>query len=302
MSTPRKTTPEAALPAPVEEALSRGFSIIPTGLNKKAMIPKWKPYQTTPATREQVLEWARRLKPKGWAIVTGKVSGVVVLDFDGETGLETLERFKLQPHIRTGSKGAHVYVKHPGNPVPTLNSQSSCEMKERWPGLDIRGDGGYAIFCGENANGHYELLRSFDLLPFEAISADLRQFLKVPEAKLVSNGNGHRPSAPTQSGTHANREVLIRKAIERARADGRNNAGFWLATQARDNGFSEAEAISMMDEYRRSTSDKNAKGQAEPYTADEAGKSVQSAYSRDPRPGWSKSAPKIGRASCRERV
>lgn len=292
MSTPRKTTPEAALPAHVEEALRRGFSIIPTGLDKRPMIPKWKPYQTAPASREQLLAWQRDKNPHGWAIVTGKVSGVVVLDFDGEPGLETLERFKLQPHIRTGSKGAHVYVEHPGCPIHTLNSQSSGKMKERWPGLDIRGDGGYAIFCGENANGHYELLRSLDLVPFEALSADLRQFLKVPEAKLVSNGNGHRPSASTQSGPTAQREELIRKALDRAPSEGRNNMGLWLAVQARDNRFIEADGVSILLEYQRSTGDRNAKGEFEPYTEDEARAAVKQAYSRPPRDPWSKSAPR----------
>lgn len=291
MSTPRKTTPEAALPAPVEEALSRGLSIIPTDLNKKAMV-SWKTYQTAPAPREQLLEWQRDKKPHGWAIVTGQRSGVLVLDFDGEAGVRTLKRLGLQAQVRTGSGGLHVYVRHPGEKVRTVSAKTDQKLGSQFPGLDVRGDGGYAVFHGENARGRYELLGSLEPLPFEAIPAPVRELLKARQAEPITNGNGHRPSAPAQSDTHASRDVLIRKAIERARAVGRNNAGFGLATQARDNGFSEAEAISMMDEYRRSTSDKNAKGQAEPYTADEAGKSVESAYSRKPRPGWSKSAPR----------
>lgn len=291
MSTPRKTTPEAALPAPVEEALRRGFSIIPTKKDKGAMVP-WKTYQTTPAPREQLLVWQRNKKLKGWAIVTGNVSGIVALDFDGEAGVRTLERLGLQAQVRTGSGGLHVYVRHPGAKVRTVSAKTDQKLGSQFPGLDVRGDGGYAVFHGENERGRYELLGSLEPLPFEAIPAPVRELLMARQAEPITNGNGHRPSAPAQSGTTASREVLIRKAIERARADGRNNAGFWLTTQARDNGFSEAEAISMIDEYRRSTSDRNAKGQAEPYTADEARQSVQSAYSRERRPGWSKSAPR----------
>ncbi|HRJ21980.1 MAG TPA: bifunctional DNA primase/polymerase, partial [Bryobacteraceae bacterium] len=278
------------LPAPVEEALSRGFSIIPTRLNKNPRVSEWKPYQTTRATREQVLEWERRLKPPGWAIVTGEVSGIVALDFDGKAGMEMLERFGLQPHIHTGSGGAHVYVKHPGQRIRTTNGKTDRAFGEQFPGLDIRGDGGYAIFCGANDNGRYQVIRELEPLPFEAIPAQIRELLKARQAEPISNG--HRPTAPAQSGTHASREVLIREALDRSLSEGRNNAGFWLAAQARDNRFIKAEAVSMLLEYQRSTSDKNAKGETEPYTEAEARKAVEQAYSRAPREPWSKSAPR----------
>lgn len=290
MSTPRKTTAEAALPAPVEEAWSRGLSIIPTNRDKRPMIPQWKPYQTAPATREQLLAWQRDKKPHGWAIVTGDRAGLVVLDFDGEDGIRTLEQLGLQPHVRTGSGGAHVYVTHPGAKVRTVSSKTDLEFGRRFPGLDVRGDGGYAVFHGENASGRYEVLGKLEPLPFEAIPADLQQFLKARQAEPATNGASRKQSAPALPGTHARREVLIRKALERAGAEGRNNAGLVLATQARDNGFTEAEAGSMMLEYQRSVSGKNTKGQDEPYTKDDAIKTLRSAYSREARPPWNPSA------------
>ena len=37
---------------------------------------------------------------------------------------------------------------HPGYKVDTLNSETSKLLQERWHGLDIRADGGYAVEWG----------------------------------------------------------------------------------------------------------------------------------------------------------
>src|SRR5262245_52161490 len=105
------------LPRIVSEALGRGWSVIPIGSNKKPIINAWKPSQTTAATRDVVRDWASFPDLAGWSVITGKVSGVVVIDFDGESGLAHLEAWGVAPHVRTPSKGAHVYTAWPGWPV-----------------------------------------------------------------------------------------------------------------------------------------------------------------------------------------
>ena len=172
------------------------------------------------------------------AIVTGQRSGVLVLDFRRQAGVRTLKRLGLQAQVRTGSGGLHVYVRHPGEKVRTVSAKTDQKLGSQFPGLDVRGDGGYAVFHGENARGRYELLGSLEPLPFEAIPAPVRELLKARQAEPITNGNGHRPSAPAQSDTHASRDVLIPESHRASAAVGRNNAGFGLATQARDNGFS----------------------------------------------------------------
>src|SRR5690349_20435984 len=86
-------------------------------------VPKrlgWKRYQTRLPTPQEVAGWQRRYAPQAWALITGKLSGVIVLDFDDEAGRRTRERLGLHhPHVRSGSGGHHVYFKHPGWPVPT---------------------------------------------------------------------------------------------------------------------------------------------------------------------------------------
>ena len=71
------------------------------------------------------------------------------------SGRTTMERLGLSPHVRTGSGGYHVYAKHPGWHVPTLNGKAKKILSERWPGLDVKGDGGYTIFTGSTEKGGY---------------------------------------------------------------------------------------------------------------------------------------------------
>jgi bifunctional DNA primase/polymerase-like protein len=153
----------------VTQARARGWSVIPTAIDKKPLLASWKEFQKRQPTSEEVETWFKR-ESAAFAVVTGAVSGVVVLDFDGATGQGTLQRLGLKPHVRSGGGGHHVYIGRPGWHVSTLNHKSKRALAAQWPGLDIRRDGGYAVFCGRNRNGDYQWLRNpipdhFDLLP-----------------------------------------------------------------------------------------------------------------------------------------
>jgi hypothetical protein len=102
------TAPQAIL-----DAIERGLSIIPLKLDKKPPIPTWKPFQSQLPTREQIEAWAFEFDPPLWAIITGKLSGLIVIDFDGDKGRETMLALGLDPHIQTGSGGYHCYVEYP---------------------------------------------------------------------------------------------------------------------------------------------------------------------------------------------
>ena len=97
-------------------------------------------------------------------------------------GARLLRQLGLAPHVRTGSGGYHIYFAHPGWPVKTLNGKSASELGHRWPGLDIRADGGYAAFCGHNTRGRYEWLRLPLLEPTEKLPDDLRRALGLLHA------------------------------------------------------------------------------------------------------------------------
>lgn len=129
-----------------------GWSIIPIRENTKKPTVAWQKYQHERPTPEQIREWPRVWPNAGLAVVTGAISGVFVLDVDQIPDLaqnakeqakiakarELVQALETTPTaVARTAKGRHFYFRHPGKPVPT---------KVRFlPGLDVRGDGGYAI-------------------------------------------------------------------------------------------------------------------------------------------------------------
>ena len=160
----------------------------------------WKRYQMQRAGRDVILAWQERYAPAAWAVITGALSGVVVLDFDGDAGEKLLDRFSLSPHVRTGSGGYHVYFRHTGGSVKTLGGKSVRNLGRRWPGLDIRADGGYAAFCGRNERGPYVWLR--EPIPDELglLPPELRHFLDLPVVPEVMAEYARRVPATNARG------------------------------------------------------------------------------------------------------
>ncbi len=116
--------------------LERGWSVIPVGLNKVPLI-KWDEYQTRLPNEDEVKTWESKFPNANVGIVTGKVSGLAVIDLDGPTGLDSGSSLKLSSNLEvvTG-RGKHLYYQMP----------NILQNKVRlFPGLDIRGEGGYVL-------------------------------------------------------------------------------------------------------------------------------------------------------------
>jgi putative DNA primase/helicase len=280
------------------EAVDLGWSVIPCGANKKPLIKTWREFQTQRPTKEQVGEWDRNKQPATWAFITGAISGRITLDFDGVLGRNTIERLGIQPHRRTPSQGRHADFEHPGWRVSTLTHKTKRALFNRWPGLDIRGDGGYAIFLGQTARGKYSWLRRPPAHSLRILPADLLDFLRAASAPQEEQSPRGAPvssdqaeQAPRQQRIESDR--LVSMALDHANAEGRNNAGFWLACQLRDNGYSQGEARDVMQMYAARVRPVNAKGDREPYTEQEAFATLQQAYSRPGREPWQRKPPVI---------
>lgn len=272
-------------PLSPEAALLRGWNILPVRLDKKPAIPSWKGLQRRRVSVAEVRDWKRKLKPAGWAVITGALSGLFTLDFDGETGTLTMEKHGFRPHVKTGGGGFHVHVQHPGCHVPTLTGAASRDLARLYPGLDIRGDGGYSIFAGANEAGEYVRLRDPVPEPFESLPMDLQAILRpVNEEHHGERNKRQMPNLPANGRVPSER--LMSLALERATGRGRNNAGFWLAAQLRDNGCSQHEAEQIMLDYAARVPSTNTKGRAETYSAAEALASLRQAYLRSPREPW----------------
>ncbi len=115
---------------------SQGFNPIPQDRDKKAQM-SWKEYQTERVPEDKVYEFWSRHPGANIAIVTGAVSGVVVVDIDGPKGIASLREFPemrdVSPPVVETGRGFHAYFKHPDGKVKTGRLRD---------GLDIKGDGG----------------------------------------------------------------------------------------------------------------------------------------------------------------
>jgi hypothetical protein len=119
--------------------VNQGLSVFPVALKSKASLVNWKRFQSELPTEDEILFWERQYPDANVAIVTGETSGLLVLDVDGEGGLESLKalgELPRTPTVKTG-KGFHYYFKHPGFRVKNRTNLL--------PKIDIRGDGGCAI-------------------------------------------------------------------------------------------------------------------------------------------------------------
>jgi hypothetical protein len=120
---------------------SLGWSIIPVDADTKGSLIPWRRYQLKAADLEQMLRWSAQFPQAGIAVVTGRVSGIVVLDADGPLGAaEALKRgIPKTPMAATPSGGFHAYFAHPG--FDFRNSTKLGESKK----IDVRGDAGYVL-------------------------------------------------------------------------------------------------------------------------------------------------------------
>lgn len=118
---------------------SEKWSVIPIDRNTKTPLIKWKEYQERRATADEIESWAETFVDWNIAIVTGEVSGIIVLDCDNEEARESCIKAGLSsPFAVRTIKGTHFYFRHPGWEVRNRAGIN----KEK---IDLRGDGGYAL-------------------------------------------------------------------------------------------------------------------------------------------------------------
>jgi putative DNA primase/helicase len=159
----------------------RGWSPIPIKeRSKEPNLRELRPYLTRKATQEELDAWSW----SGVGIVTGPLSGVLVLDVDGPEGEAELQAHghPITPMVRTASGGLHLYFNHPERHVRTGIRVA--------PGLDVKASGGYVVAPPSvGSNGHaYEWLVS----PEEAELADPPPWL----LRLLERGRPKGPAAP----------------------------------------------------------------------------------------------------------
>lgn len=255
-----------------------GWSMIPIKKDKRPCLESWKHYQEKRATSSQINDWDSFYRPSAWAGVTGSVSKRFTLDFDGEKGVATMNKLGLTPHRKT-PRGYHVDFDYPSLEVKTL-SQSKSALAEAFPGVDVRGEGGYANLLGDSEHGTYLWLvedrrpHSFTILP-----ADLWALITGNQiaGRKSSLANGHLKSDASGVRSDEGIDQLRIEALDRSRG-GRNAAGYWFACRLRESGLGFEEAVLEMLKYQNSCAPESPSGDNHPYTRDEALASLESAW------------------------
>ena len=127
---------------------------LPTGAQPsdagKVPLISWKEYQQRLPTEQEIHQWWTRWPDANVGVVTGTVSGLIVLDVDGPVGEQTLQSQPPIPETCRSStgNGEHIWFNHPGGFV--------ANFAKRLPGLDLRGDGGYVVAPPSvHASGHH---------------------------------------------------------------------------------------------------------------------------------------------------
>jgi hypothetical protein len=210
---PASTRKESAL-----KIASKGIPIFPClPGGKKPLIKDWPNRATTDP--KEIREWWARWPDANIGIPTGERSGLLVLDVDNFTSLETLEAEHGQlPHtttVRTGSGGMHVYLKYP------TDSGIRNSAGKLGPGLDVRGDGGYVIAPPSRTTGPYEWLDKSPLADVpERLLEALRRPLSAAGEPLARSLHTRSPGQDGETIPEGSRNVRLTRIAGRLRAWG----------------------------------------------------------------------------------
>jgi len=105
----------------------------------KTPIAAWKAFQEAPPGDANLIEWFASGRRRNIGIVTGKVSGIVVVDCDSAAAEAWADvNLPTTPMMTRTSRGTHRFYRHPGGWI-------SNNVKVGQLALDVRGDGGYVV-------------------------------------------------------------------------------------------------------------------------------------------------------------
>lgn len=163
-----------------------GWSLIPVKKDKHPFIA-WNEYNDRLPTIGEIDKWGKRYHNHNIALVTGKLSGVCIIDVDTTEGHRELKRYVPDdlrtPMCSTPSLGLHLYFRMPS--VPLGNAVRFI------PGVDVRAEHGYAILPPSiGLSGvSYEWLPGLspEEVPLADIPPELLEML-VPKMTITTEG------------------------------------------------------------------------------------------------------------------
>ena len=150
----------------IQSYIALGWNVFPVASDKRPAI-SWKEYQNKKITLDKYKELNFQSVNKiagssramsAIAVITGKTSGITVIDVDIDKGARDPFPNIKTPKVLTGNKGYHYYFKYTDKVTQGQNNKTK---------VDIRNDGGYALLPpsktkyldnGEIKGGEYKWL------------------------------------------------------------------------------------------------------------------------------------------------
>lgn len=215
-----------------------GWSVIPIALHDKqpdrSVLPvitkkdgkrgaSWEPFQQRTPIEWELKKWFGH--PRNVGIVTGQVSGIVVVDCDNEAAKNWLvERGLIPAHtptVKTG-KGWHFYFAYPGGQVGNRAGMHSIA------GLDLRGQGGQVVAPPSlHSEGHqyrWLTLPHGDLPSLPAWFFEVEKKAAGTSGELSHSASGSHSSQPKSNLTYWERLMNDRLDQLRSTHTNRNHA------------------------------------------------------------------------------
>jgi predicted P-loop ATPase len=172
--------------------MADGKSVMPVGKDKKPLLKSWKFLQERIPTEEELEEWWTRWPEANVGLITGRVSGITVLDLD--VGHETSTPVNTFPETLTQSTpsgGTHlIYLYTPGFSV-------SANQYPQYPYLDMRSDGGFIVYAPSvTPRGEYRIIKNISPTPFP-VDMFPKNKIKRSLSSVIGVKDGTRDSSLT---------------------------------------------------------------------------------------------------------
>lgn len=164
----------------IEAALSyrnRNFSIVPVNPKSKSPLVPWKEYQNRLPSVDEVSVWWKLYPQAMISVVTGKISGITVVDADTQEAISRIEEtisdsFKI-PCTKTPRGGKHFYFSY----NPDILTKAGV-----LPHIDTRNDGGCIVVPPSvNSTGV-----AYAWMPGRELSRDALQEMPASLAEILS--------------------------------------------------------------------------------------------------------------------
>lgn len=178
----------------LQYTLTDGYSIIPVGLDKRPLLASWKEYQMRLPTEKEIENWWKKWPNANIGIVTGKISGIIVIDIDTyKKDHIDIEKFPTTFTVLTGNKGYHLFYNYVEGFTISANAYKDL------PGVDIRSDGGYVVAVpsvtsylkdGASSGGEYTVFRNENIQTFPlSLFPKIRTKRTLKETVKVQSGS-----------------------------------------------------------------------------------------------------------------